>query len=48
MDKPSLHIRLPADLHAAVKAEAERQGISLNAQITIALRQWRADNPKGA
>jgi predicted HicB family RNase H-like nuclease len=41
-DKASMHVRLPFDLHAALKAEAERMGVSLNAQITIALRQWQA------
>jgi len=42
MERISAHIRLPIDLHAALMAEAEHMGISLNAMVTIALRQWLA------
>jgi hypothetical protein len=41
MDKQSLHVRLPTDLHAALGAEAQRLGISLNAVVITALRQWQ-------
>lgn len=39
--KGSLHVRLPDDLHATLVAEAARLGLSLNAAIIIALRQWQ-------
>ena len=40
-----LNVRLPAELHAALAAEAERQGISLNTLIVSLLAggmNWRA------
>lgn len=47
MDKQSIHVRLPKDLHAALVADAQRLGISLNALIAIALRQWQEQQTKG-
>jgi predicted HicB family RNase H-like nuclease len=43
----SLHVRLPDDLHAALTAEADRIGISLNALIAVALRQWQETRARG-
>lgn len=37
----SLHIRLPADLHAQIADEAKGLGVGLNTIIVIALREWR-------
>lgn len=37
-------LRLPPDLHAQLKAVAEREQRSLNAQIIYALRQWIKQN----
>ena len=41
MERTDIHTRLPADLHAALAAEAERRGVSLNALIAIVLTEWR-------
>ena len=41
MERRSLHVRIPVDLHEALAAEAERLGISLNSMIVIALRGWQ-------
>lgn len=46
MERTELHVRLPADLAKALAAKARKQGISLNAQITIALREWLARREK--
>ena len=35
-----LHVRLPEDLHAIVQQEADRLGVSLNAMVVLALRDW--------
>jgi len=34
---PRLNLRLPAELHAALKAEAKREGVSLNTLIVSLL-----------
>ena len=33
-------IRLPAELHAVLTAEADRRGVSLNALVSIVLTEW--------
>lgn len=33
-------LRLPEELHQTLADEAERRGISLNALVTIVLREW--------
>ena len=33
-------LRLPEELHQTLTDEAERRGISLNALVTIVLREW--------
>lgn len=46
----SIHVRLPDDLHEALKATAKRNGISLNAVISLALRGWmdqQREEPNG-
>jgi predicted HicB family RNase H-like nuclease len=40
MERMTLTIRIPEDVHAELKAAAEHQGISLNATISLALRDW--------
>jgi hypothetical protein len=44
-----LNLRLPPDMHAALKRIAEDQDRSLNAQIIRALREWLAQQraPEG-
>ena len=39
--RSDIHVRLPEDLHAALVAEADALGISLNAYIVIVLRDRR-------
>jgi predicted HicB family RNase H-like nuclease len=41
-----LHVRLPEDLHEVLKAQGQRMGLSLNAQIISALRQWQAQQER--
>ena len=40
MERMTLTIRIPEDVHAELKSAAEHQGISLNAAISLALRDW--------
>jgi len=45
-----LNLRLPVELHAALVAEAERQGVSLNTLIVTLLAGaigWAAKPPRG-
>jgi len=42
MKRTDLHVRLPEDLADALAAEAEHLGVSMNAAIIVALRQWQA------
>lgn len=46
MSKSDLHIRLPEELGQALAAEAKKLGISLNAMVGIALREWLAQKEK--
>ncbi|MGO9955248.1 MAG: toxin-antitoxin system HicB family antitoxin [Solirubrobacteraceae bacterium] len=43
-------VRVPTDLHAALRAEAERQGVSLNTLVVAILAGgvgWRKTPPDG-
>ena len=42
MKTTDLHVRLPEPIKKALASEAKRTGISLNAQIVIALSAWVA------
>lgn len=37
MDRPSIHLRLPRDLLDQLRAQAERQGVSLNTLLATLL-----------
>lgn len=39
-ERAKLNLRLPADLHAQAAHLAEAQGISLNAFLTLGVRNW--------
>jgi len=43
-----LMLRLPPELHAALKEIASAEDRSLNAQITRALREWVAEQERRA
>lgn len=47
VDRAKLNLRLPADLYAEAARLAERQGISLNAFLTLAARNWVAYQKRG-
>jgi predicted HicB family RNase H-like nuclease len=37
MDRPSIHLRLPRNLHDQLRSQAEAQGVSLNTLLTTLL-----------
>jgi hypothetical protein len=41
-----LMLRLPPELHAAIKEAAQAEDRSLNAQITRVLREWVAEQER--
>lgn len=43
-----LMLRLPPDLHAAIKEVASSEDRSLNAQITRVIREWLAEQERRA
>ncbi len=46
MAPPSIHLRLPRDLHDEVRAQAEQQGVSLNtllATLIAGALGWKLD-----
>lgn len=45
-EKIALNVRFPPELHAALKAEADRLGISINALMCVVLDQWRHQRGK--
>lgn len=49
MDRPSIHLRLPRDLHEELRAQAEMQGVSLNTLLATLIAGsigWTLDTKK--
>jgi hypothetical protein len=46
-DRAKFNLRLPADLYAEAASLAEAEGISLNAYLTLGVRNWVAYRRRG-
>lgn len=47
LERSKLNLRLPADLYAEAASLAQAQGISLNAFLTLGVRNWVAYQRRG-
>jgi len=46
-DRTKFNLRLPSDLYAEAASLAEQEGISLNAYLTLGVRNWVAYRRRG-